>query len=288
MGRKIRIFFKEIHLALLYLSRIKEWRKADIPFDIKKGEKAMICGNGPSLKYLIEKYRMGGIDLPDNCFFVNYSPLDDFFFDVKANYLFLSDECFYLENERNRKMYANLEERVNWDLTIYIARHYKKDCQRLVDFLGINNPHIRYRFLYKRSCDDFEPSLRNRMYKTGFFMPTESTVVNTALWIAILEGYKEVELYGVDTDQYKSLEVGEDNKLYIVERHFNEPNVRHPIVSDTLFRPLKIHEMLNVYAGMLKSYSVLGDFAEYMGTKVYNCSPGSAVDAFERKNTLGV
>lgn len=288
MGRKIRIFFKEIHLALLYLSRIKTLHKADIPFGINKGKKAVVLGNAPSLKYLIQKFHDKGIDIPNDAFFVNYSPLDKFFYEVKPNHLFISDECFYLDNDRNKQMYSNLQNRVDWDLTIYITRHFKKDCQRLVNIMGIDNPKIRYRFLYKRSCDDFEPSLRNKLFKTGFFMPTESTVVNTALWVAILEGYSEVELYGIDTDQFRSLEVGDDNKLYIVEHHFNEPDVRHPIVSDTIFRPLKMHEMLNVYAGMLKSYCILADFAEYMGTKVYNCSPGSAVDAFDRKNTLGV
>ena len=248
----------------------------------------MVFGNAPSLKLLIDKYHKKEIEISTDAFFVNYSPLDDFFYEVRPNHLFLSDECFYLENSRNRQMYNNLQSRVDWELTIYITRHFKKDCKRLVDFMGVTNSNIHFRYLYKRSCDDFETTLRNRLFKTGYFMPTESTVVNTALWIAILEGYCEVELYGIDTDQYKSLEVGEDNNLYVVEHHFNEPDVRHPIVSDTLYRPLKLHEMLNVYAGMLKSYCLLGQFAEYMGVKVYNCSPGSAVDAFERKNTLRV
>ena len=289
MMRKIRLFFKQLYLAPLYISRIKEYRKSDIPFNLHKGEKAMVFGNAPSLELLIEKYHNKEIEVTSDSFFVNCSPLNEFFFEVKPKHFFLSDYIFSRDGEwtpRNRLMYETLQNRVDWDLTIYITRLNRKECQQLVDYMNIKNPHISYKFIYKRSCDEFESSLRNRLYKTGYFMPMEGTVVNTALWIAILEGYSEVELYGVDTDQFKNLFVSDDNTLYIVDRHYYDGEQKYPVKSDTDRRSLRTFEFLDAYMGMLKSYYLLSVFASYMGTKVYNCSPGSMIDSFDRKNTL--
>lgn len=287
MKRNIRTYIKQFLLAFLYLSRIKEVRKSDIPFGINKGKKAKVFGNGPSLRKLIDKYHNNEIEVNHDCFFVNYSPLDDFFFEIKPNHLLLSDLTFSSDGEwtpRVKQMYKRLQNEVDWDLTIYVTRMNKRECQQLVDYADITNPHISYRFIYKRSCDEFLPSLRNRLYKSGYFLPVESTIVGTALWVAILEKYDEIELYGVETDQFKDFIVEDDNSLYMIDRHFYGERKRRVII-DTNMNP-KIHEMLNTYTGMLRLHYLLSQFADYMGVKVYNCTPGSMIDSYERKNTL--
>lgn len=285
--QKLRLYIKQIFLTLLYLTGIKELRKSDIPFGISKGKKVMIFGNGPSLKLLIEKYHKNEITVTQDSCFVNYSPLDDFFFEVKPNNLFLSDLTFSRDGEwtpRVKKMYERLQNMVDWDLTIFVTRNNRKECKELVDYAKITNPNVHYRFIYKRNCDDFIPSLRNRLYKTGYFLPIEHTVIGTAIWLSILEQYSEIDLYGVETDQFKDFIVEDDNSLYMIDRHFYGERKRR--VYTDVNANVKIYEMLRTYTGMLRLHYILSQFADYMGVKIYNCTPHSMIDSYERKKTL--
>ena len=116
-------------------------------------------------------------------------------------------------------------------------------------------------------------------------MPTESTVVSTAIWVAILEGYSEIELYGVENNQFKDLQVGDDNTVYITERHFDGERL-NTIKRDYDGKSAPIHYFLNTVCGMLRSHYILNQFADYMGIKVYNGTSGSMIDSYIRKKTL--
>lgn len=289
MIQRLKTIIKQFFLILLYLSRMKEFRKPKLEYGKYKGHKAVVCGNGPSLKLLFEKYHKGEIEISSDSFFVNFAPIDDTFFEIKPKHYFVSDYGFSRETDRKakviRQMYEKLQSKVDWHMNFYIARLNKKECQQLVDYSKITNPYIHFVYLYKRHCDDLIPSFRNRLYKTGFFMPLESTIVNTALWVAMLEGYTEIDLYGVETNQFKDLFVADDNTLYINSPHFYGNELRQVYNADTGEKS-RIHLFLGTVAGMLQSHYYLSLFANYMGVKVYNCTPGSMIDSYDRKKTL--
>lgn len=286
--RTKRFIFHVLQL-LYYFLLVREFRISGIEKGEFRGKKAMVMGNGPSLRLLLEKYHSGSIEIPHDSFFVNFAPLDDSFFEIKPMHFLLSDYGFSREGKDNpqiKLMYERLQNKVDWNLKIYIARYSKEDCQQLVEYSKITNPHINFVFLYKRYCDDLKVSWRNWLYKTGFFMPVESTVISTAIWTAILEGYSEIELYGVDTNQFKDLSVDENNFVYIDDKHFYGNKLSSRVIGDENGEPIKIHVFLGTIAGMLKSHYILSQFAEYMGAKIYNCSPGSMIDVYPRKKTI--
>lgn len=254
-------------------------------FDKHEGERAMIMGNGPSLKDVLQKYNEGKMNIIHDSFFVNYSPLDETFYKIKPNHYFLSDFAFIQDTpgltERVRRMYNMLQEKVDWDLNVYLNLPKYKYSKQLIDYSHITNPHIHFVFLNRKHCNSLARPLRNWLYKKGWCMPVEGTVINTAIYVAILEGYKRIELYGVEHDMFKDVMITDDNVLVTVDRHFygaeKKPRMRDGGGSE------KLHEFLFCVYHMLHSHYLLRQFADYMGARVINCTPGSMIDSYERK-----
>ena len=51
-------------------------------------------------------------------------------------------------------------------------------------------------------------------------MPEDGTIANTAIYLALIEGYKEIELYGADHNMFLELGVNENNQLCSLDSHF--------------------------------------------------------------------
>lgn len=281
------LLFEGLKLLMCF-ARVNEFSFNKFPdFGINKGKKCMIFGNGPSLKSLLEDYEKGEVFITNDCFVVNFFPLNNFFYLVKPKFLFWSDYVFIQDTEGStekvRKMYDEMQEKVDWKLTIYLNTPWNKDNRRLIEYSKITNPNIRFVFLNRKFCDNLCAKLRHRLYKTGYFMPTEGTVVNTAIYVALLQGYKEIELYGSELSMFKDLEVGEDNRLYIVEKHFNDEDNRHLVKHDG-GGCAHTHDYLSWMYYMFHSHFLLKLFSEYMGAHILNCTPGSMIDVYDRKN----
>jgi hypothetical protein len=81
----------------------------------------------------------------------------------------------------------------------------------------------------------------------------------------------------------RGLYVDEQNRTCIRNEHFyaNAPQGTVWLKSDS--EPYTIHEALFDIAKMLGGYREINEYAAYRGVKIYNCTPGSFIDAFERK-----
>lgn len=291
--RTIKFYSKQILKFIYYFCNISDFHFSKFP-DYEKGKekKAWVFGNGPSLKLLIERYEKGEIEIDQNSFFVNLAPLSDFFYKIKPNNLFLSDYVFMTDDNNtidkisnNRNMYRLLQEQVNWPLTIYLTLPKKKDCKQLIEYSQLTNPNIRFVFMNRNHCDSLSASFRNWLYKKAWFMPTEGTVVNTAIFVAILQGYREIDVCGIETSMFLNLKVNDENRAGIVENHFYEGNHFNELKNDD-GSVCRVHDYLFSIYHMLKSHHLLRAFADYMNVKIFNCTPDSMVDAYERKKIL--
>lgn len=278
-------------LAMSFLT-LKECRFNKFPNkDKNRGKKAYVMGNGPSLKDVMRKYSKGEFQISSDSFFVNMAPLDAVFYDIKPSHLFLSDFLFAQEvegrTERVREMYDMLQEKVDWDLTIYVNLGRLKHCKQLVEYSRLTNPHISFIFLNRNHCDNLYAPWRHWLYDKGWFMPIEATVVNTAIYVAILEGYSEIELYGVEHNMFKNLVVNFNNQLCIVEKNFyDKKETLVPVVNDGPNSSAgKISDYMFFIWKMFDSHRLLSEYAGYRGCKIYNCTPGSMIDVYERKET---
>lgn len=279
--------FKQLLKFLYCVLTIQEYRWCKFPYFNKyEGEKAMIMGNGPSLNTIIQKYELGTIDISPNSFFVNLAPLSDVFYKVKPRHLFLSDLVFAQDtpgrSRQVKEMYEKLNTGVDWPLNIYLTFYKKKYCEMLISYSGITNPNIKFIILNKKYCDDLSPRFRNWLYKNGWFMPYEGTVVNTAIYVALLEGFKEIEVFGVEHNMFLDLKVDNNNNVGIIEKHFYGKDEFIPLKDDN-GKTQPVHYFLSCMFYMLRSHWLLKQFADYMGATIYNCTPNSMIDSYERK-----
>lgn len=256
-----------------------------------KGKKAYVLVNGPSLKKALDDYDKGINLFDENSFMVNLSPLDPRFFRIKPRHFLLSDPIFYQDFEQKkeqvRKMYDLLEEKVNWEMYLYIDFFNEWENKKLIEYSKITNPHIHFVKLNRWHCSSLAPSIRHKLYKKGWFMPEDGTIANVAIYVALIEGYKEIELYGADHNMFLELAVNENNELCSLDSHFYEDGKPHMHVLKNCLttddKPFRVHQFLYIVSVMFKSHDLLRQFADYLDARVINCTPGSMIDSYERK-----
>ncbi len=268
----------------------KSWVFHKLKFIGTCSGKAYILGNGPSLKKAFADYDAGKLDFTQDSFFVNLSPLDDHFFKIRPKHFCLSDPMFYQDHkpkkEKIREMYRLLNERVDWDLNLYMAFWTEKEYEKLIAYSGITNPHIHFVRLNRKDCSNLASAWRNRLYAKGWFMPEDGTIVNTAIYVALLSGYKEIELYGVDHNMFLELRVNNKNQLCTLDSHFYDdgtpvlkPYMNCCVAEEQVFR---VHEVLYIESVMFRSHDLLQQLSVYMGSHILNCTPGSMIDSYDR------
>ena len=55
-----------------------------------------------------------------------------------------------------------------------------------------------------------------------------------------------------------------------------------PVYHENTLQPKKLHEILKKFYFTFKSYWFLKEYAESEGTKIYNLTEGSYIDAFDK------
>jgi hypothetical protein len=153
--------------------------------------------------------------------------------------------------------------------------------------MNITNPFIHVVKMNKKYCTELVPSIRHRLYNTGYFMVPDATIANTAIFLALIEGYKEIEIYGCDHNQFLEMTVNENNELCMRDTHFfdeKELNLR-PIIKpygsgNTIWR---VHEFLFFCYSQFANHELLREYADYLGARIINCTKGSMIDSYERK-----
>jgi len=288
----IKKIIRQSELILKYIFRAFPWNFHKFPLINKfKNKKAYVLVNGPSLKKALEDFDNGLNKFDSNSFFVNLSPLDPHFFQIKPKHFCVSDPMFYQDYlpkmDQIRKMYDLLDNNVDWDLYLYMCFESDSEYDKLIKYSKIKNPKIHFIRMNRKHCSDLYPSLRHWLYKKGWFMPEDGTIANTAIYLALIEGYKEIELYGADHNMFLELGVNENNQLCSLDSHFydqGKPKMKvfkNPTISED--RAFRVHEFLYVLYVMFYSHNLLRQFADYLGARIINCTPGSMIDSYERK-----
>lgn len=290
MFKKVLLYISQIIKLVIYLIKMEDYYFNKFPYLNKyKGKKARIMGNGPSLKNVLNDYKNGKREIESDTFFVNFAPLDSTFYQIKPKHLCISDFVFARDTEGKtemvRKLYNLLESKVDWNLNIYLGFSKRKDCLKLIEFSKITNPKIHFVFLNRKYCSGLIPQIRHKLYQKGLFMPEEGSIINTAIYIALIEGYSEIELYGVEHNMFLDIRVNECNKLCILQKNFyDNQSVLVPVCNDSDSSSAKIHDYMNFIYVMFHSHYLLQQFAEFLGSHIYNCTSNSMIDVYERRN----
>ena len=239
-----------------------------------------ILGNGPSLaEELPELLRDPG----DRDFMaVNYFALDERFTLLRPSYYVLSDPMFFRDSplrDRVAELYRVMNERVAWPMTLYVQYY---NPERFDYRAALPNPLIRIVPFHTTLFRGFR-SLEFRLFRRGLGSANFGTVVQVGEYIALLLGYRRVELYGVDHTLLEGLCVDGRNRLCRADRHYygtaREPQ---PVFQKVPPVPYTMASYLAEVAELFRGHEVLRDYAAWLGARIVNCTRGSMIDAYER------
>lgn len=247
-----------------------------------------ILGNGPSLSVqlpaLVERKEWEQCDFMA----VNFFALSDEFSIVKPKYYVISDPIFFRaagRSERVEQFYHALAERVDWPMILYV-QYYNPEKFDYAAAVG-HNPNIKVVRFHTEVFHGFR-SVEFWCYRRGLGSGNFGTVVQNGEFIAMLLGYKTIELYGVDHTLLEGLQVDDENRLCRIKSHYydTEQAVAEPIYYNATNppRPYTMYEYLAETAELFRGHEVLQAFAQRQGVRIVNCTRGSMIDAYERQS----
>ena len=233
-----------------------------------------VLANGPSLPedFDIESY--------DYCM-LNNSPISDLFWKLRPQYYILCDPLYFVPQlgEKQQKVISMLRERLNWNITLFVPYCYRKRAVAIFKGMSVTIVPFRggvYRDISNRSMKLF-------LYKHALALPRVQNVVIGAIGCLMREGFKEINLYGVDHSWTSALMVNQDNVVCLRDSHYYDKDVKFTPWYKINGEPYKFHECLRDIAQMFASYWDLRLYADNIGVRIYNCTQNSFIDAFVRK-----
>lgn len=244
-----------------------------------------ILGNGPALAdelpRLLEAMRGEDRDF----LAVNFFAEDDRFTQLRPAYYVLSDPMFFrdtAERERVAALYRTLNERVAWPMNLYVQYYNPEHFDYRA---ALPNPNIRIVPFHTQMYRGFR-RLEFLLYRRGLGSANFGTVVQVGEYIALLLGYKRIELYGVDHTLLEGLCVDDENRLCRADRHYydgTEAPALRPMFQKVPPRPYTMAVYLAEVAELFRGHEVLRDYARTLGARIVNCTKGSMIDAYERE-----
>ena len=242
-----------------------------------------ILGNGPSLGRELPRLLADGAFGERDCMAVNFFALDERFEQVRPAYYVLSDPMFFRQStQRDRvdELYRTLNRRVAWPMHLYV-QYYNPEH---FDYRAVlPNPQIRIIPFHTQLYRGF-PSLSFRLFRRGLGSANFGTVVQVCEYIALLLGYRTVELYGVDHTLLDGLMVDDRNRLCRIDSHYYDatPAAPKPIFQKVPPRPYTMSVYLAEVAELFRGHEILRDYATWLGARIVNRTRGSLIDAYER------
>lgn len=243
-----------------------------------------VLGNGHSLKQLVNE-NVNFLSLQ------NLVVVNDFFFNenfssLKPGVYLIADPAYWASDVADdmlvlrKKMQNTLLNIVNWDMlffvptSVYVTGIFQKIYQA--------NPYITLQ-PYNDASFIGTKRLRYFFYDRLLAKPLSGNVIGSALYIALQMDIKEIFLFGVEHSWTLSLFVDDQNRTCIRNDHFYANDHEAKVWLKSNAQPYAIQEALFDIATMLSGYRDINDYAIYKNVKIYNCTPNSFIDAFERK-----
>jgi hypothetical protein len=300
MRKIIREFVPPILLKVFRLNRRKKGGLVSLQEDISTltqkynlqlPNDSVIIGNGPSCQQFLEKHLsfLSGKSI----FCVNAFATSEYFVQVKPQFYVFADPAYWSKNEFSPlksvlfNTYENLKNGVDWKLFLMfpvIAKEWNFAIN-----LPTENPNIE--IVYFNSWNDDSTLNKFEKYKANLEMPVCQTVTIPTLFLSLNLGFKSNFLVGVDMSLHECVSVNSENVVCIREKHFYdvEKTILKPFYRDidsinTPNEIIKMDELFHRFSVMFKGFMELEDYSKFLNAKVYNLSPESYVDAFERMN----
>lgn len=280
---------RHLQELLWYIEFLKK-KKYKQPYINQYSGRCCVLANGPSLKDALAKYDAGELEITSDSVMVNLAAIDDHFWKIKPKHMVFSDILFCQDftprKEQVRKQYELLNEKVDWDINFYLCYDNPQHVEMFKSYSKLTNPKIHFVPMNRIYLNNWPRKYWKRMLDSGYFMPMMGTVVNPALHVALLSGYKQIELYGADSNWFLDFYMADDGHLNLLEKHFYDEDGEQkmkPFLSPYNNGGNKYSsQCMGTLYCVFKSCEIHAWWAKQIGAQILNCSPDSMIDAFNR------
>ncbi|TRX46498.1 hypothetical protein FNW54_03260 [Bacteroides sp. HF-5092] len=243
----------------------------------------VILANGPSLKEVLPE--IGVKKEFDNVEFtvMNFFAFDSAFLRIRPRFYCLADPMYIRADSRYeevKKLFLFLQEKVDWDMNLYIPKGFGK--KNFLRYSSLTNPYIHIVTVNATIYEGFE-CWRHWLYKKNLAMPLISTVAQLGIYVAINSGFQNVSLYGVEHNMICSLFVNSENQLCNRMEHFYDHSVvLKPIIKADTNEQFKITDYLTEMGALFRGHDLLANYAKLLDVRVTNCTTVSMIDSYDR------
>ena len=235
----------------------------------------IILGNGPSLRTNLDN----DLDLlrSADTLAVNFAANTPEFSEIQPTYYLLADPHFFDkagEDPNVGRLIENLNS-ITFPMTLFVPAGARKADSY---FHNHNLTVKHFSFTAVEGYTWFE----NAMMNSHRGMPRPRNVLIPSIMVGIWLGYKEIYLLGADHSWLKTLSVNDRNEVVSIQPHFYKEDSREQQRVNEVYVNRQLHEVLESMMIAFKSYHRIREYADRCGTQIFNSTPGSVIDAFER------
>lgn len=232
----------------------------------------VIMGNGPSLAETVAIHAEALEALDTTA--LNFAANTDEFFRLKPRHYVLADPHFFSLGDSNVEKLWNRLAQADWNMTLHIP------TGRKVPSCAGNLQDIRR---FNMTPAEGSETLCRILYRKGLAMPRPRNVLIPAIMEGMRDGYREIYLVGADHTWPHTLYIDDNNRVVTVQPHFYKEDPRELDRIADAYRGIRIHDVLGSMAVAFRSYHAIRRYADSTGVRIFNATPGSLIDAFERK-----
>lgn len=285
---KTGAFFENSLQSVVSVVKVILLSKFGLPKFSNQKPNAAILGNGPSLNQALAD----NLDFlkETDIYCVNLFALSTVYASLKPQNYVLLDPAFFMFSEQNdsrqdiKKTFDAIIQQTDWSMRLFVPARSRDSY--IVKKLKQERPNIQI-CLFNYTIVRGFPFFRHWFFKNNLGMPQCQNILAASLYVALLQDYKNVYLFGADHSWHEEIRITEQNEFEMRQVHFydNASNVKHEKVIDVRnnSRP-RLHAQFLSLHKVFYSYEILGAFAKFRKINVLNASKKTYIDAFERVN----
>ncbi len=249
------------------------------PRQFSNNDEIVILGNGPSLNKTAVQASgfLSGKSLACVNFFVN----SELYTKLQPEIYVIADPFFWILEKNLHDFFEVLTEKTTWNISLLIpnkALKYK-EWQAIVK----KNPHIKV-YIYNTTPIEGSQAFCNFVIKKGLGVPRPHNVLIPAISLALRLSFTKIYLAGADHSWLKEISVDDDNNVLVNQKHcYDEHTSKAQSVKQENLSSAKLYIILYHLHIAFKQYFILRNYAGKVNKKIYNITPNSFIDAFERK-----
>lgn len=238
------------------------------------GRPIVVMGNGPSLEECIKECGPLLKQLPTMA--VNFAANTPEFFLIRPDYYILADPHFFKKDDAGvAALWATFAERVDWPMTLLIPAKY-------VGTVAVANPCVTVSGYNPVGVEGFG-WFERWAYGRHLGMPRPRNVLIPAIMEAISLGFSDIYIVGADHSWMRTLSVDDSNRVVSIQPHYYSENEKEKDRIASVYSGVRLHDVISSFYVAFRAYHRIADYARHAGVAIYNSTPGSMIDAFERR-----